>query len=175
MVKNRESALLPAQEDGSISSCTATQTWGRNRNLLVAICMRCLFIKFQAATVLHLGWLLGSACSRTALFSICLCSPGAASLPRTPFPRSSPQGTAFLLPKSPDKLFFLVSSSSSPCLLRNGSSAAVKPGAGALSHFSSFPSVCATQGGEKAQILKFSLMGRGMEVPSFAKHRLGNE
>lgn len=138
---------------GSISSCTATQIWGRNRNLLVDICMSCLFIKFQAATVLHLGWLLGSACSRTALLSICLCSPGAASFPRTPFPRSSPQGTAFLLPKSPSQafFFFFLSSSSSPCLLRNGSSAAVKPGAGALSHFSSLPLVCATQGGEKAE------------------------
>lgn len=94
---------------GIISSCSATQSWGRNRNLLVAICVCCLFIKFQAATVLHLGSLLGALRSRTALLSICLCSPGAASFPSTHSPCSSHRALAFCCQNPPHKPFFAVS------------------------------------------------------------------
>lgn len=141
--------------------------------LLVAICKLCLFIRFQAATVLHLGWLLG----RSAHARVCSASAfPAQELPAAPVhnsPRSSPQGIGLLLPKSPSQaFFFLLSSSTSPCLLGNGRADAFLPLPAASP---SLPLVCAAQGGEKAETLKFSLVGRGMEVPNFAKHRLENE
>lgn len=79
--------------------------------------------------------------------------PGSCQLPQDPIPPQLSTGHCIFAAKIPltSFFFFFLSSSSSPCLLRNGSSAAVKPGAGALSHFSSLPLVCATQGGEKAE------------------------
>lgn len=172
---------------GSSSSCTATQTWGRSRNLLVAICTRCLFIKFQAATVLHLGSLLGSACcklrSRTGLFSICLSSPGAASFPRTRFPPQFSTGHWPFAAKIPLTSFSPgVSQCLPPPVAACSERGAVLLGSRESWCFvplpaasPSLPSVSAAQAGEKAETLKFSLMERDMEVPSFAKHRLGSE
>lgn len=174
---------------GSSSSCTATQTWGwgRSRNLLVAICTRCLFIKFQAATVLHLGSLLGSACcklrSRTGLFSICLSSPGAASFPRTRFSPQFSTGHWPFAAKIPLTSFSPgVSECLPPPVAACSERGAVLLGSRESWCFvplpaasPSLPSVSAAQAGEKAETLKFSLMERDMEVPSFAKHRLGSE
>lgn len=159
---------------GSISSCTATQAWGRNRNLLVAICKHCLFITFQAATVLHLGLLLAAPAASPAHARVCSASAfPARELPASPgpsSPRSSPQGTGLLLPKSPSQAFLFccllppVSVCSEMGAVRESWCFIPLPAASP-----SLPSVCAAQGREKAETLKFSLMGRGTEVPSFAK------
>lgn len=130
MLKNRESATFAGfcllqskmwgghgQPLGSSWSCTAVQTRGRSRNLLVAIRPHCLFIRFQAATALHLGSLLHSACCKRRVcreFSVHtrVCSSSAAEaapvtaqeLPVSPkyrFPCSPPQAAIFLLQKSP--------------------------------------------------------------------------
>ena len=58
-------SLARTQEpSGSSWSCPATRTRSKSKTLLVAVCPPCLFIRFQTATVLHLGSLLRSACCK---------------------------------------------------------------------------------------------------------------
>jgi len=49
---------------GAAGPAVLTRTRSKSKTLLVAVCPPCLFIRFQTATVLHLGSLLRSACCK---------------------------------------------------------------------------------------------------------------